>query len=425
MNRDTIIQVFEHDKLRVIANESSTFTQQHLTALTRYYEKQPQPYFKLIHQGVQFSQYVGIIRVGSLTIEILPKVGNVGDANLWQQVLVGMLIESRLLDVRSPTQASLRVKSHSILELYIALFLDEVELLQHQGLLKAYRRVQENRGACKGRLLVHRQITQNYAHQERFCVDYPTYDNDNLLNQLLYKTLRLIPSLTYQTLLVGRTHTLLLNFPRQADISTSSHRFDELVYNRKTSVYRSAIQLCELLLLNYHPDLMAGWKPVLALLFDMNRVWEQYVWQRIRKSDLFNAYTINCQNTKPFWGNHSIKPDIYLEKKEVRDEEWPNIIVDTKWKVNTQLVPSSDDLKQMFTYNHHYRASRSLLIYPAADQNQDTISRPFKLAGAGGIHHCQLCTLPVLGERGLNRNIATNIWHLICNSKDYEPHVHV
>ncbi|MCF2494273.1 McrC family protein [Dyadobacter chenhuakuii] len=422
MNRDTIIQVFEHDKLRVIANESSTFTQQHLTALTRYYEKQPQPYFKLIHQGVQFSQYVGVIRVGSLTIEILPKIGKVSDGNLWQQVLIGMLIESRLLDVRSPTQASLRVKPHSILELYIAVFLDEVELLQHQGLLKAYRRMQENKGACKGRLVVHRQITQNYAHQERFYVDHPTYDNDNLLNQLLYKTLRLIPLLTYQPLLVGRTRTLLLNFPQQADILTSSDLFNELVYNRKTSVYQPAIQLCELLLLNYHPDLMAGRKPVLALLFDMNKVWEQYVWQRIRKSALFDAYNISCQNTKPFWGNHSIKPDIYLEKKEVMDEEWPNIIVDTKWKVNTQLVPSGDDLKQMFTYNHHYRASRSLLIYPAAEPNQDTISRPFKLAGTCGIHYCQLCALPVLSEVGLNKNIATNIWALIYNSG---PYIHV
>lgn len=416
MYNNTIIQVFEHDKLRVNANESSAFTQQHLTALTRYYEKQPQPYYKLIHQGVQFSQYVGVIQVGSLTIEILPKVGKVGDATLWQQVLVGMLIESRLLDVRSPTQASLRVKSHSILELYISLFLDEVELLQHQGLLKAYRRVQANKGACKGRLLIHRQITQNYAHQERFFVDYPTYDHDNLMNQLLYKTLRLIPSLTHQPLLIGRTRTLLLNFPQQADLLPNSDLFDGLVYNRKTSVYQSAIQLCESLLLNYHPDLMAGRKPVLALLFDMNKVWEQYIWQKIRKSDLFDAYTTSCQKTKLFWGKHSIKPDIYLEKKGAVDDQWPNIIVDTKWKVNNQPVPSGDDLKQMFTYNHHYRASRSLLVYPAPDQNQATISRPFNLAGTGGIHHCQLCILPVVAEGRLNKNIATNLWALISNS---------
>lgn len=415
MYNHTIIQVFEHDKLRVDANGSSAFTQQHLTALTRYYEKQPQPYYKLIHQGVQFSQYVGVIRVGSVTIEILPKVGNVGNPALWQQVLVSMLIESRLLDVRSPSQASLRIKSHSILELYISLFLDEVELLQHQGLLKAYRREQANKGACKGRLLVHRQITQNYAHQERFYVDCPTYDHDNLLNQLLYKTLRLIPSLTYQPLLIGRTRTLLLNFPQQADLSPNSDLFDGLVYNRKTSVYQSAIQLCESLLLNYHPDLMAGRKPVLALLFDMNKVWEKYIWQRIRKSALFDAYNTSCQKTKPFWGKHSIKPDIYLEKKEAVDGKWHNIIMDTKWKVNTHLVPSGYDLKQIFTYNHHYRSSRSLLIYPAHDQNQATISRPFNLSGTGGIHYCQLCTLPILAEGRLDINVATNLWELINN----------
>ena len=416
MNTDTIIQVFEHEKLRVTANDSSSFTQQHLTALTRYHEKQPQAYFKLIHQGVQFSQYVGVIRVGSLTIEILPKVGKEGNANLWQQVLLDMLWESRMLDIRGISQATLMVRHRSILELYLTLFLSEVEQLLHQGLAKSYRQTNQNRKVLSGKLLFPQHFTHNSVHQERFFVRHQTYDTQTLSNQLLYKTLCLIQLLTNHPQLLTRARTLLLNFPELQDVPVSEDTFAGLIYNRKTERYRPALEIARMLLLNYHPDLTQGSNHVIAPLFDMNQVWEKFIWQRLKKSTVTELFELHSQNSQLFWGAKTIRPDIFLKCKEGSEEElgqWPNFIIDAKWKSNPSLSPADDDLKQMYVYNHHFQSSKSILVYPSLSMTSTTVAHPFHLSGFAGIHSCQVCALQVIDDQGLSKNIAADLSMLI------------
>ena len=42
-----------------------------------------------------------------------------------------------------------------------------------------------------------------------------------------------------------------------------------------------------------------------------------------------------------------------------------------KWKIIDAKKPSDDDLKQMFTYNLHWEAEKSMLLYPKVNQ-EDT-----------------------------------------------------
>ena len=72
----SLITIFEHQKLKVGEQYNGvTFTNKHLEALERFYGNGAL-YFNLIHRGVQFNNYVGVIQVKNLTIEILPKADN-------------------------------------------------------------------------------------------------------------------------------------------------------------------------------------------------------------------------------------------------------------------------------------------------------------------------------------------------------------
>lgn len=419
MGTETRLRVFEHQKLRVSSNpEEPGLTTAQWESLVRYVDKAPLPYYRPIHRGIQFAQYVGVIRVGKLTIEILPKVGQHGNADLWQQVLLDMLRESRMLDIRTVSQATLSVRPRSILDLYLTSFLSEVEQLLSQGLAKSYRQTDQNRTALSGKLLFPQHFTHNSVHQERFFVRHQTYDTQTLPNQLLYKTLHLIRSLTNHPPLITRARTLLLNFPELQDVPVSEDTFARLIYNRKTERYRPALEIARMLLLHYHPDLTQGSNHVLALLFDMNQVWEKFIWQRLRKSTATKLFEIHNQSSQSFWGSKTIRPDIFLKRRGGTEQSamWANYIIDAKWKVNPTLSPADDDLKQMYVYNHHFQSSRSILVYPSVGMTSTDVTHPFHLPGSAGIHSCQLCALQVVDEQGLSKRITSELTTLINQS---------
>ena len=64
------ISVFEHQRLYVGENG---FKQTHLDALLKLNEYHDGNYFEPIAKGIKFNQYVGVIQVDGLTIEINPK----------------------------------------------------------------------------------------------------------------------------------------------------------------------------------------------------------------------------------------------------------------------------------------------------------------------------------------------------------------
>ena len=76
------IVLFEHEKLKVEQGENALFNEQKLEALQKFYGSSAVPYFSLIHKGVQFNNYVGVIQVGNLVIEVLPKADKANKADV-------------------------------------------------------------------------------------------------------------------------------------------------------------------------------------------------------------------------------------------------------------------------------------------------------------------------------------------------------
>ncbi|MBK7341707.1 MAG: hypothetical protein IPJ06_00540 [Saprospiraceae bacterium] len=153
---------------------------------------------------------------------------------------------------------------------------------------------------------------------------------------------------------------LLLDFPDLPDMPVTLRTFQNLTYDRKTERYKSAIEIAAMLLLNYRPDVRGGRNHVLAILFDMNQLWEEYVYRRARATlaKAYPTWSIHRQRQKDFWHlpdqqrKKVIKPDIVLSRKEGQDEAV--IIVDTKWKTPDSYLPSDADLKQVYVYNEYW-----------------------------------------------------------------------
>jgi len=425
-NKNTI-RVAEFEKLYY--DDTQPFKKKHWDALCRYLELQNKTgetrieYYRILNKGIQFTNFVGVIQAGNLTIEVLPKTDRekttalnttfdkleAGDATQrqsWHKVLLQMLKECRLLKVNHVDYASLNLKSNSILEIYLELFLNETEKLLHEGLVKKYRKSEGNQLAMKGQLLFSKNISANLVHQERFYVRYTEYNRTNIFNQIVYKTLCLIPSISNTPWLTDKVNRLLLDFPEMPDCKISASTFDKLLFDRKTERYKEALLISKMLLLNYRPDIRGGSENVIAILFDMNKLWEEFVYRRLVKAAT-EGVSISRQQKKDFWWNDSsgyhkkVKPDIVVVKNGI------TIIIDTKWKIVDDSTPGDEDLKQMFVYNLLWDAPKSYLLYPGKHQNNEGSYLHFELSipkkqddYEKHYNHCSLMFLDLINKNG-------------------------
>lgn len=403
-----ILQVFEHEVIRYTGfRQKDGFEKGHFLALCNFHDsKDDFKFYSIVRDGIKFNQYVGVIKVGDITIEILPKTDQSNSKATWREVLVQMLKESGELDVQSLSQANLRLQSNHVLDLYFELFIKEAEYLLHTGLVKRYRKIEENGYALRGSLNFAKHLQANLIHKERFYVNRQVYDINEPLNRIIRKTIDLLPSLCVSNQLSNRSNGLKLNFPELQDISVSEKLFSNIKWDRKNERYKTCIHIARLILLNYHPDLGAGYNDVLAILFDMNTLWEKFIFKRLRKV-ASEEVSVRSQESKYFWESKKIRPDIFVDLGD------RNVILDTKWKLLRDGRPSDDDLKQMFTYNQYFNCNESILLYPSIGQ-RSTI---------GVYHHdkscCRVEFVNVLGrdtltgQESLSKEIGADIFKLL------------
>lgn len=385
------IRIFEHESLTVGhsykgVNERICFEEKHRKALECYFGTKGVPYFTLIYKGIRFCEFVGVINVGDLTIEVLPKIDREEETDKWHNILVDMLRYVGLVKTHATSYASLQLKSNSILDLYFELFINECEWLLHKGLIKKYHKEEGNQNALKGNLIFSKQISQNLIHQERFYTSHTVYDREHPLNQVLYKTLGVIKQINPSTSLHSRISNLLIDFPELSDIQVDDAFFEKFSYNRKTEPYKTAIEIARLILLNYHPDISSGKNNVLAIMFDMNMLWEAFILKQLKS---IYPGQVRGQVSKDFWkgstGTSRLRPDIIIDTEDGR------IVLDTKWKIPQDQKPAIADLHQLYSYSELFKADKVALVYPSNKSKYINGKYCNSLANVAGLLFLSIC----------------------------------
>ncbi|REE27251.1 5-methylcytosine-specific restriction enzyme subunit McrC [Winogradskyella pacifica] len=399
------LQFFEYERVSYIGKwNDERFLKNHFQAFEQYYNENPNtPFFELIPNGVRFKQYVGVIQIGKTTIEVLPKSGKENNKNIWQGVLLDMLKTCNLLTAKNTGTAQLRLKSNSLLHLYFELFLNEVEILIQRGLIKKYRRESGQAKALKGPIQFAKHISKNTIHKERFYINKSLYDNNHLIHQILNETIKVVSHFTSESIVLDKLNRIKTLFPITDNLRVKSNHFKKIPISRKHIPYEKALLISELIIMNYRPDIKSGNKNLIALMFDMNKLWEEYILQSIKKEGS-KEFIIRGQKQKVFWNKKVIKPDIVLESRS-GDKTF---IIDTKWKVVNDGKPGDDDLKQMYAYNYRWNCNHSMLLYPSTT-NQNTIKGDYFIAEDDKAHSCELAFAEVLKDGKLNRDIAKEI----------------
>ena len=309
-------------------------------------------FFNLSWRYVQAKSYVGVIRLPSgFQIEILPKL-DAPEQNL-RGLVVKMLLTLKDFSYKKFLDAELDTARLDLYEIFIRIYLGMVLDLVKRGLKSSYVVCEDNLKFFKGKLLINENIRRNFAHRERFFVSYDEYSTNRPENRLIKAALLKLR----QNKLARR----LLNHFDSVAASKNYHKdFAEVFIDKTNREYKIVMNWTRIFLSGESFTPFSGKSEAVTLLFDMNKFFEAYVAEHIKKY-FSERFTVKIQAQEKFLFDEprsfALKPDIILEGDE-------KIILDTKWKFKI----SDDDMYQMFAYAKRYDAKKIFILSPAEEK---------------------------------------------------------
>jgi 5-methylcytosine-specific restriction enzyme subunit McrC len=372
-------KTFDELEKFVLENEE---TAQYLKITTK------RPYGKVL----QAQNYVGLIQTKDGTIiEILPKITSLenengeikkGSEHKSKEILIKMLRTLRKSPFKSLNVAHLHSSKMPLFEIFIAMFLEEMTQLIKKGIKSDYILKEENLKFLKGKLKINEQIKYNYIHKERFFVEYEEFSSDRVENRLIKTTLKFLYKKSKSNKNQQRIREFLFVFDEIGVSHNIETDFSKVKLNRQMKDYEQVLLWCKTFLLENSFSPYRGNDIAFALLFDMNMLFESYVYSYLKKHGNYESITTQDREyhlaylngkTKKF----QLKPDIVINKNSKKI-----IIADTKWKIlsedKTHQGISQSDMYQLFAYGTKYvKCEDMYLIYPL-DQIDEELGNNYK-----------------------------------------------
>lgn len=328
---------------------------------------------------VKVNNYVGLIQLKSgYKIEILPKIDFTDEENnKTKAIFLRMLKSLKDFSGKNFKNADLKISKMNLYEIFINMYLNDVRTLVKNGLKSTYVTKEDNIKFYKGKLQVSQHIKMNLAHKEKFYMAYDEFLVDRAENRLVKSTLLKLQKLTSSSQNSKEIRQLLIAFELVETSTNYEKDFSKISIDRNTKDYANLMRWSKVFLFNKSFTSFSGKVSSRAILFPMEKIFESYVAQQVRKKFLPDNWEVSIQdkgyhlfleknngNLRPIF---SLRPDIVLRKEN------KIVILDTKWK---RLIPesrknfgiSSVDMYQMYAYAKKYEENGIIpeiyVIYP-------------------------------------------------------------
>lgn len=334
--------------------------------------------------------YVGVVQLhGGLSIEILPKILLDSEKQSLQktrEIFMQMLKAVKTVNGKSFGVANLRTEHIDLYEIFISMYLEEVKKLTRHGLRSDYLNITDNLGCFKGKLRISEHLKYNMAHRERFYVSFDEYSLNRPENRLIKATLLKLQKLSGDLQNQKELRQQLTMFEQISPSENYNADFARVKSDRSMSDYEQLLEWSKVFLQDKSFSVFSGTTEARALLFPMEKVFEDYVAQQMRKAFLPHGWHVSAQERRLFLFDEprkmfSLRPDIVVTRDDKR-----KIIMDTKWKrlspKKTNSGISQADMYQMYAYAKKYSTESYTpdvwLLYPKSGEMRDTELISFK-----------------------------------------------
>lgn len=330
-------------------------------------------YKRDVGRVITIKNYVGLIQTkNGCQIQVLPKINFASSNDVCNEdtkrIFLKMLKSMKDFPSKVFNDANLKIDRMNLYEIFISMYLQEVRRLVKRGIKSDYIREADNSKFFKGKLLTSQHIRNNILHKERFYISYDEFHSNRAENKLIKSTLFKLQKITTSAMNSKEIRQLLTFFETVEPSSNYSLDFSKIKINRNTKDYEMLMKWSNVFLFNKSFTTFSGTSSSRALLFPMERVFESYIAQQIKKVLIPEGWQVSTQDK----GYHlftspnkcfSLRPDIVCR----RDNK--TIIMDTKWKnidksKRKNYGISQADMYQMYAYSKKYQTPNIWLLYP-------------------------------------------------------------
>ncbi len=327
-------------------------------------------YKRNLGETITIRNYVGLIQMkNGFQIQVLPKISlSQDDAGnqATKKIFLNMLRSMKDFPSKVFNDASLKIDRMNLYELFINMYLQEVNQLVKKGIKSAYISKDDNLHFYKGKLLVADHIRTNLVHKERFYLSYDEFHPNRPENRLIKSTLLKLQKLTNSFQNSKRIRQLLTSFELVGVSTNYDKDFSRVVIDRNTKDYEMLMAWSNIFLRNKSFSTFSGSTVSRALLFPMESVFESYIAQQMKKTMIPAGWNVSTQDkgyylfTEPR-KQFSLRPDIVMKKNE------KVLVLDTKWKnldTSQNYGIAQSDMYQIYAYSKKYQAQDVWLLYP-------------------------------------------------------------
>ncbi len=389
------ITLFEHQK-RAYAQLGWTPDHPALEQLENLNQANGLELIRLGHKHLQATQFVGVLRFGETTFQVLPKIdwNPTGDPDAppdsiphqaavhsATRNLLHLLAYAQDLRIKEQDVAPLFARRSDWFELLTRLLAMDLHRLIKRGPERAYVPIQEALPVMRGRWQLERQLTRRPHVRHQFDVLYDEFSPDTPLNQVfrfVVDRLLLHTQDPGNRRLLRDLHQWLADVQPLGQISTA--HLDGIHFTRLNQRFRPAFNLARLFVENRALQLSAGQHRTFAFVFDMNRLFEEFVyrfilrhrarifpsgWQDVRLRAQSQGQLVYLVERLPDGRQlFRLRPDLLFTRPSGR----PLLVLDTKYKQldarQHRLGVSQADVYQMLAYAVRLECPQTLLLYP-------------------------------------------------------------
>ena len=364
-----ILKVLEHQKIHIRKNRDLNKLQISYSdaEIIKAVDQKNGFIFKWGNDYVIPQQWVGLISCKDFSIEIFPKISDINEVEKSCEILYKMLEVVYDVPIKNGINAKAKLIQNGLIEIFITNYIEYVKKYIQSGPILDYKKNIKNLKAVKGNIIFSAQINHNAINLTKFMCKYSKMDMDNKYNQIIKLTLVKMRNLSRNNKNKKIIQELLQAFDSvklNINLDYKNIHVDKTHYRLK-----DIITLSQLFLDNYSASLTYGNYNIVSLLFDMNKLFEKYIYtqlKKIYKQNICYQYSKEflLKDVKTGIKKVNLKPDMYLKLENF------NIVIDTKWKRMDNTSIKESDAYQMNAYlSVLNNTKKCIVIYPQSYNN--------------------------------------------------------
>ena len=228
-------------------------------------------------------------------------------------------------------------------------------------------------------------IRINQFDDTRFFCRYDEFTENNLMNQIFKYVSKLLMRISDSGHNKKLLEDIIIYLCDVDDVCIASCDLDRVRFTRLNSQYEPLFNLCRLILQNMSIEFSAASKiETFVFMFDMNRLFEEFVAEFIRKHKsqilVNNTHQIEIVKNQitlgKFFDEFRLIGDLII-----KDASGRKILIDTKYKMLAQNLRhgglSQEDFYQVYSYatSQDEKYKTVILIYPSFEGHDEKLTK--------------------------------------------------